>query len=298
VLGPVLDAAIDASAVPVAHVSVRHDDREVAVHRGRAAAQAEVEHASDDGRLVLRLSGDAEPERLLALASRLAPHLRVGLDAATGEVGATPATVPRAGQGDPSAEFEHRLRTRLTVARGWIELLRAERVDPRRAAQALDITSRQLVDIETLLRERSPAGAPRTPDAAPGRVDLAAAVRRAVRNCAWILQPHIEGPLIRGVVRELPVAPCAVEDVLMHLLDNASEHTAPGTRIEVLLSYEPDLIRLAVEDAGPGFPDDLELRFGVGMRVIDRLATSLGAAVKRGRSERLGGAAVHLLWFG
>jgi signal transduction histidine kinase len=310
VLGSVLSAAIEVSAVPVAHASVRHDDGEVAVHRGGAVARTSVEHTSPDGRLVLRLEGDAEPQRLLDLASRLAPHLRVGLDAqAAGaatttpdattmpDATTTPAATTTARQDGAAAEFEHRLRTRLTVARGWVELLRAERVDPGREAQALDTTSRQLIGIEALLRERSTTSTAGPADAAPGRVDLAVAVRRAVRDCAWILEPHIEGPLIRGVARELPVCAAAVEDVLMHLLDNASEHTEPGTRIEVLLSFEPDLIRLSVEDAGPGFPDDLSLRFGVGMRVIDRLATTLGAAVKRGRSPRLGGAAVHLLWF-
>jgi signal transduction histidine kinase len=298
VLGTVLGAAVEVSGVPVARGSVRHDDREVAVYRGLVPARTSVEHTSDDGRLVLLLEGDAEPQLLEDLAARLAPHLRAGLDDPDDEAGAAPTdATPGPRPEDLAAEFEHRLRTRLTVARGWIELLRAERVDPSRAAQALDITSRQLVDIEALLRDRAPAGTPFSSEAHQHRVDLAVAVRRAVRSCAWILQPHIEGPLLRGVVRELPVAATAVEDVLMHLLDNASEHTPPGTRIEVLLSYEPDLVRLSVEDAGPGFPDDLAIHFGVGMRVVDRLATSLGAAVKRGRSPRLGGAAVHLLWF-
>jgi signal transduction histidine kinase len=294
-LGHILRTAIDVSGVCVAHAVVRHRGELVAVHRGDAASRAVVEHSADEGRLSVRVEGDDEPRQLLELARRLVPHMRAVLTQP--ELAATAGRDVAAARGDAlAAELEHRLRTRVTVARGWVELLRAERVDPRREAQALEVTSRNLGEIEALLRGRGPTtdgrGAPFPED----RIDLIAAVRRAVREFAWVLDSRLEGPLVRGTAWALSVPAAEIDDVLLHLLDNAAEHAGDEARIEVLLTYRPDEVRLSVEDAGSGFPADLAARVGVGMRVVDRLASSLGAVVERGRSTRLGGAAVHLRW--
>jgi signal transduction histidine kinase len=291
VLAHILTASVDASGVPVSYAAVREQGRILAVCRRPAPARNGVEYPVDRDRLWLHLEGDTGSHQLRDLAGRLAPHVRTACALETTRrprppVGADPMQL---------ADFEHRLRTRLTVARGWVDLLRSQQ-GAGRSEEALEITSRQLVEIEELLRTRGPS---RTAGQSPptlGRIDLATAVRRSMRESAWSLAPFVQGPFSLGVARPLHVDAGELHDALMHLLDNATEHTPPDTRIEVRLSYEPETVRLSVEDAGPGFPAELEFRLGVGSCVVDRLAASMGASVSRGGSHRLGGAAVHLIW--
>jgi signal transduction histidine kinase len=291
VLTHVLTASVDASGVPVSYAAVREQGRILAVCRRPTPARTGVEHPVDGDRLWLHLEGDTGSHQLRDLAGRLAPHVRTACDLDT----------PRRARSTPGvdpmqlADFEHRLRTRLTVARGWLDLLRNQQ-GAGRSEEALEITSRQLVEIEEMLRTRGPSRSGGQTPPALGRIDLATAVRRSMRESAWSLAPCVQGPFTRGVARPLHVDAGQLHDALMHLLDNATEHTPPDTRIEVRLSYEAAAVRLSVEDAGPGFPAGLEARLGVGSRVVDRLAASMGASVSRGDSRHLGGAAVHLLW--
>jgi signal transduction histidine kinase len=53
---------------------------------------------------------------------------------------------------------------------------------------------------------------------------------------------------------EVVVDPLRIEQVLINLLDNARKYSPPGTRIEVELSSEPEVITLAVRDHGIGIP--------------------------------------------
>jgi two-component system sensor histidine kinase KdpD len=50
--------------------------------------------------------------------------------------------------------------------------------------------------------------------------------------------------------------------VFTNLLENAAKHTPPGTRVTVTAAVENDLLRVHIDDDGPGFPvDDPELLF-------------------------------------
>jgi two-component system sensor histidine kinase KdpD len=50
-----------------------------------------------------------------------------------------------------------------------------------------------------------------------------------------------------------------VERVVENLLVNAARHTPLGTPVRVVVAGRRDGIDLAVEDEGPGIPDDLKL---------------------------------------
>jgi two-component system CheB/CheR fusion protein len=83
-----------------------------------------------------------------------------------------------------------------------------------------------------------------------------------------------------------PVDPDMAEHILGNLLENAVTHTPPGTRLWIRIAQEPGGVTMAVEDAGPGMPDELKSagfelfrtgdpnarRTGVGLWVVARLA--------------------------
>jgi len=64
-------------------------------------------------------------------------------------------------------------------------------------------------------------------------------------------------PVVRsGAARPWRGDPAKLAEVLESLLDNARCH-APGAAVQVRVAFEPDLVRIAVEDDGPGLPQDL-----------------------------------------
>jgi signal transduction histidine kinase len=194
-------------------------------------------------------------------------------------------------------ELEHRLRTRVTVARGWVDLvLRGSVDDPEDVDDALRVVRRQLSELERLLRDATRTG---SNGFEAGRVkDLRAAVEETLVEYAWSSSPAVREPHVLGTPRPVPVEREALHDALLHLLDNAAEHTPDGTRVEVVLDYRDEAVELRVEDAGPGLLVDLtqdELP-GRGLEVVRRIAAGLGASVRALPSNRLGGAALCLRW--
>jgi two-component system sensor histidine kinase KdpD len=50
------------------------------------------------------------------------------------------------------------------------------------------------------------------------------------------------------------VDPVLVSQVLANLLDNAAKYTPPGTRIRITAVEDAPMVRVVVEDEGPGLP--------------------------------------------
>jgi two-component system sensor histidine kinase KdpD len=113
------------------------------------------------------------------------------------------------------------------------------------------------------------------------------------------------GPLIGDRVFDVDVRgapavhgdPVLIEEALVNVLDNAVRHTPPGTRVRVASSMLPDdrVVRLTVEDSGPGVPrDSLRRLFEKFYRVPQpgsgsRSGIGIGLAVVRGLVEAMGG---------
>jgi signal transduction histidine kinase len=53
-----------------------------------------------------------------------------------------------------------------------------------------------------------------------------------------------------------PVDACLLSMVLDQLLDNARRHTPPGTKVDVSVAAQDGAVRVAVEDDGPGVPEE------------------------------------------
>jgi two-component system sensor histidine kinase KdpD len=113
------------------------------------------------------------------------------------------------------------------------------------------------------------------------------------------LRPRFGTRLVEVSVDAPPVDvdPVFVDEAVTNVLENALKYTAPGTAIRCVarpLAGEP-FVRLTIEDAGPGVPDDtLPRLFEKFYRVPggaggSRSGTGIGLAVMQGLIEATGG---------
>lgn len=103
-----------------------------------------------------------------------------------------------------------------------------------------------------------------------------------------------------SIDKDLPVLrvdAISVAEVVYTLVDNAAKYSPKGTRIKVTASQVDEMMRLTVEDEGPGVPTELRERvfnkFFRAMRDGDSNAqppgTGMGLAIARGIVEAHGG---------
>ena len=84
------------------------------------------------------------------------------------------------------------------------------------------------------------------------------------------------------------LSPEATREMLENILDNTRRHAA--SRIGIVVSSEPDALRLAIEDDGPGLPPGREDLAFERLVSLDGLGGSgLGLPIARGLAERQGG---------
>jgi two-component system sensor histidine kinase KdpD len=132
--------------------------------------------------------------------------------------------------------------------------------------------------------------------AARDALDLEDLVLRAV----GLVEARLGGRLVTVEVRGAPVVlgdPVLLEESLLNVLDNAIRHTPPETRIRISSHERPEdgLVRLTIEDSGPGVPDSaLERLFEKFYRLPragagSRGGTGIGLAVVRGLIEAMAG---------
>lgn len=182
------------------------------------------------------------------------------------------------------ANVSHELRTPLAVILGPLrDAARGQRLGEARIDAMLRNGSRlerlieQMLDLERLDAQRFPL--------APVALDLDAVLRESVAAFE---------PLARDAGLSLdaalpPSAPTVMADeeqivrVLGNLLSNAIKFTPRGRRIGVRLDVqEPARVRIAIEDDGPGIPEDWR------ERIFDRFAQIGSAATKSREGAGLG----------
>ena len=113
------------------------------------------------------------------------------------------------------------------------------------------------------------------------------------------LRPATRRPAVEIDVPAIPVSvdPIFLDEALTNVVDNAAKYTPPGARIRISArdGANPGLVRLTVEDAGPGVPREaLRHLFEKFYRVAgtsggSRTGTGIGLAVVRGLVEAMGG---------
>ncbi len=154
-----------------------------------------------------------------------------------------------------ASEVSHELRSPLMTLAASIEVLENSRADlPERAATAVDLLSHDLERFQQLVEDllemsRFDAGAVRLD---LSEVFAAELVQRSVTALAGSEVPvETVAPADHAVVR---VDKRRMGQVLANLLDNAAKY-ADGARL-VRVESAPGCVRIAVEDEGPGVPED------------------------------------------
>jgi len=220
--------------------------------------------------------------------SELAQTLNEMLDALEGSRRQTEAALDR--QRAFVADASHELRTPLTSVLANLELL-ADALDgeERQAAASALRSSRRMRRLvaDLLLLARSDSGQERR----LGPVDLAGVAVDAVSEAGVLSADHVvdvvaePGLVVEGARDEL-------HRVVLNLVENAINHTPPGTHIEVRVSASADRVDLTVQDDGPGVPPELR------DRMFERFvrssgdrggSTGLGLAIVRAVTEAHGG---------
>jgi two-component system, OmpR family, sensor kinase len=177
---------------------------------------------------------------------------------------------------DLVASISHDLRTPLAALRGYLEtvLMKEESLSAVTRRHYLGIAQRHAQQLERLIAalfelSKLESGAV-TPAFEPFSLsellqDIALRFRLRAQQLGVDLATRVEpqAPLAYGDV-------ALIERMLENLLDNSLQHTPAGGRIELSLTPENALLRLAVDDTGAGIePRDLP-------HVFDRFYTGAG----------------------
>jgi signal transduction histidine kinase len=166
------------------------------------------------------------------------------------------------------ADASHELRTPLTSVLANLELLtevlEGEPADAAKSALRSTHRMRRLVgDLLLLARADAERETPRSP------TDLATIVVDAAAELGPLAADHVmtvdapNGAVVEGARDEL-------HRLALNLMQNALQHTPPGTHVRAIVRHDDDEVVLTVEDDGPGVPPSLR------ERVFDRFVRGEG----------------------
>lgn len=177
------------------------------------------------------------------------------------------------------ATLSHELRTPMTAMLGWLQLLRAGRLDPDQSARALDTVERnarlqkqlinELLDVSSIVSGKlvlEPRAVPLCEplEAAIDGVRLAAEEKQVELR----YDPLSAAPLVHG-------DPDRLQQIFSNLLSNGIKFTPAGGRVEVSCRREGADIEISVSDTGEGMPKDLL------PHVFDRFRQADGSARRK-----------------
>jgi signal transduction histidine kinase len=192
------------------------------------------------------------------------------------------------------ADLSHRLRTPLTALRLDAEALR-DPEDAERVGNHVSALERMLTAI--IHAARRPQREGRLPSS-----DATAVVRERVAFWSPLAEEQERTADVTLPESPLPVRASA-EDLAAAvdaLLENVIAHTPEGTPFSVRLRADEPGAVLEVDDAGPGIPDDADIRgrsdrgsTGLGLDIARRCAEGSGGSMTIGPSDR-GGALITL----
>ena len=235
-------------------------------------AARKIEKTRDPAERIPEIEADDEVAEL----ARTLQEMLQSLDASRSE---TEAALLR--QREFVADASHELRTPLTSVLANLELL-AESLDgeQREAADSALRSSRRMrrlvADLLLLARYDAARQAPHSPTDI-GQVLIEAAAEIGVIADGHELSIEARRAIVDGARDEL-------HRLALNLMENAIRHTPEGTRVRAAVERVEGVVRLIVEDDGPGIPEDLR------DRVFERFVRGAG---DRGGSSGLGLSIVH-----
>lgn len=199
------------------------------------------------------------------------------------------------------ANVSHELRTPLTAIRGYVEALAEPDLDPEDGRRFLAIITRHALRMERLVKDLLRLA---RLDAQQEPLDLGTCeLRSLIQTVVHDLLPSLEE---RRQKVDIDVVPdgatiqadaAKLHDILRNLIANASAYSPADTHIRVIASVGCDEVAIAVEDEGPGLPEqDLGRVFERFYRVDKSRArdpggTGLGLAIVKHLVELHGGQA-------
>lgn len=209
-----------------------------------------------------------------------------------------------------TADAAHELRTPIAAIRAQAQVALGATADAERShalqatLQGCDRATRLVEQLLTLSRLESGA------DHALVAVDLAALARQVVAELAPLaLTKH--QTIDTGITGSCTVQgdSTLLSVMLRNLIDNAIRYSPAGAIVKIAISKEQDIVRLSLEDSGPGMSStDMERigeRFfrvvgsgqegsGLGWSITHRIAAVHRATVTVARSRSLGGLSVEV----
>ena len=160
------------------------------------------------------------------------------------------------------ADASHELRTPLASIRGYAELSRREKEPiPATVTHAIGRVESEALRMQGLVEDllllaRLDSGRPL--ESAP--VDLTLLAMDCVSDAHAAAPAHTWLLDLPDEPIEAPGDRSRLHQVLANLLANARIHTPEGSTVTTRIRQEGDLVRLTVEDNGPGIPEDLQPR--------------------------------------
>ena len=203
------------------------------------------------------------------------------------------------------SDVSHQLRTPLTVARGHLEVLARQRsVSLPEVRETSAVVIDELDHMRALVERLLLLGRALEPDFLEvEHLDLRTFLSDLFDAAKVLASRDWSLPPVPDLVLDVDVA--KLRGAMLNLIDNAVKATAPSDTIQITACLDPDRssLSLAVEDSGPGIPDDklasVVERFGrlgsadhegsgLGLAIVGAVAEAHGGAFELGRSE-LGG---------
>ena len=184
--------------------------------------------------------------------------------------------------GTIAAGVAHELRNPLASISGSIELLRSGAEDPADSAALMDIVTREVGRLDSLISELLEYTNPRPRQAV--RFDLVELIRETLR--VFSQDKKVEGVSVELETRDQPIHvtadPAKLRQVLWNLLRNAVEAArAGGGTVAVELSRSQEQALIDISDDGPGIAGDAVARIFEPFYTTRSGGTGLGLAIVR-----------------
>jgi two-component system OmpR family sensor kinase len=219
------------------------------------------------------------------------------------------------------ADAAHELRNPLAALKLQAQALRpsghASSMDPAsselavvRLNQGIDRAIRLVEQLLSLARQEAQDNRDIGAAQARQKVDLQALARQAVTDALpQARAKHIDLGLISTDEAWVHASPQAVLTLLGNLLDNAIKYTPQDGQIDVDWRMQDGVMRLAIDDSGPGIDvadrprvfdrfyraaDPAVAGSGLGLAIVKAIADRQGASVRLASSKRLGGLRVEV----